>query len=118
MHRVQCSNHRRKGFACSLKNLLRDGVDGEAFMGNLYIAHQLRDSGIGFFLSYLSRSTVLNTSTHPSALLQALFHCPQIRTGFGSCKRTRKMTEVSTYTIIVADGRPQVTSPRRPFVEA
>jgi hypothetical protein len=49
MHRVQGSNHRRKGFACSLKNLVRDRVDGEGFMGNLYVAHQRRDFGIGKF---------------------------------------------------------------------
>ena len=33
MNRVQRSNHRGKGFACSLKNLVRDRVDREGFVG-------------------------------------------------------------------------------------
>jgi hypothetical protein len=51
MNRLQSSNHRGEGFACSLKDLVRDRVDGESFVGNLYILHQLGDFGIGDLVS-------------------------------------------------------------------
>ena len=51
MDRVQCSNDSGKGLACSLKNVVRDGVDREGFVGNLYIAYQICDLSIGDFVS-------------------------------------------------------------------
>jgi hypothetical protein len=51
LNRIQSSNYRGKGFACSLKDLVRDRVDGEGFVGNLYIVHELRDFGIGDLVS-------------------------------------------------------------------
>ena len=51
MDRIQSANYRGKGFACSLKDLVRHRVDGEGFVGNLYIAHKLRDFGIGNLVS-------------------------------------------------------------------
>jgi len=38
MNRIQCSDDSGKGFAGSLKNVVRDRVDREGFVGNLYIA--------------------------------------------------------------------------------
>lgn len=42
MNRIRRSDHRRKGFAGSLKDLVCDQVDREGFMGNPDVAHQLR----------------------------------------------------------------------------
>jgi hypothetical protein len=44
MDRIQCSNDSGKGFACSLKNLVRDRVDREGFVGSLYIPYQIATS--------------------------------------------------------------------------
>ena len=51
MNRIQCSDDCGKGFACSLKNVVRDGMDREGFVGNLYIAYQICDLTIGDFVS-------------------------------------------------------------------
>ena len=51
MDRVQCSDDSGKGFACSLKNVVGDGVNRKGFVGSLYIPYQIRDLSIGDFVS-------------------------------------------------------------------
>jgi len=51
MNSIQCSDDSGKGFACSLKNVARDWVDREGFVGNLYIPYQICDLSIGDFVS-------------------------------------------------------------------
>ncbi len=51
MKSMQCSDDSGKGFACSLKNMVRDRVDSEGFVGNLYISYQICDFSVGDFVS-------------------------------------------------------------------
>ena len=51
MNRIQRSDHRGKGFAGSLKDLVCDWVDRDGFMGDSDVAHQVRHFGIGDLVS-------------------------------------------------------------------